>query len=93
MNYDKTITTPDPKKAPVTTEAGVPMQEQPVTGGNQFPDTDTWNGKKVDSNYATVPSDKEAILENLKKAGQEVQTRFGLETRGLEGTPLPENKK
>lgn len=50
----------------------------------RFPDTDTWKGKPITGDYQTVPEDKEAIEENLRTAGEEVQKRFGLETRGID---------
>lgn len=52
-------------------------------GGDKFQDTDFYKGKPVDANYQTVPEDKEQIEKNLKKAGEEIQTRFGLDERGI----------
>jgi len=69
-------------KVPKTQSTGKAVDTAP-DGGKQFPDTDTFKGKPVDSNYATVPTDKDAILANIKKAGEEVKTRFGLEERGV----------
>jgi hypothetical protein len=51
-----------------------------------FPATDDWAGKPVTSDYQTIPEDKEAVEENLKNAGEEIQKRFGLETRGVDIT-------
>jgi hypothetical protein len=52
----------------------------------RFPATDEWAGKPVTGDYQTIPEDKEAVEENLKTAGEEVQKRFGLETRGVDIT-------
>jgi len=48
-----------------------------------FPDTDTWKGKPVDGNYGTIPEDKDAVEANLRKVGEENQTRYGLDVRGV----------
>jgi hypothetical protein len=84
------------------------LGEEPETGDEQqkgaktdsgpqaapmFPKTDTWQGKPVTGDYQTIPEDKEAIEENLKTAGEEVQKRFGLETRGVEITPPVDSNK
>lgn len=53
-------------------------------GAEMFPNTDTWKGKPVTGDYQTVPEDKDAVEENLRIAGEEVQKRFGLETRGFD---------
>ena len=48
-----------------------------------FPNTDEWKGKPVDSNYGTVPEDKDAVEANLRKVAEENITRFGLDMRGV----------
>ena len=58
-----------------------------------FPATDDWKGKPVTGDYQTIPEDKEAVQENLKRAGEEVQKRFGLETRGVDITVPNEPNK
>ena len=61
--------------------------------GETFPSTDEWAGKPVTGDYQTIPEDKQAIEENLKRAGEEVQKRFGLETRGVDiAVPNEPNK-
>ena len=64
-------------------------------GAEMFPATDEWKGKPVTGDYQTIPEDKDAVEENLRKAGEEIQSRFGLETRGvdIEDPMLPEDKK
>lgn len=62
-------------------------------GADNFPGTDTWKGKPVTGDYQTIPEDKEAVEENLRIAGEEVQKRFGLETRGVDITPPNEPDK
>jgi hypothetical protein len=49
----------------------------------RFPSTDEWAGKPMTGDYQTIPEEKDAIERNLRKAGEEIQTRFGLETRGV----------
>lgn len=77
----KTIKSDD-KSVPKTQPEGRQVDTGPVEG-KQFPDTDHFKGKPVDAQYATVPTDKDKIMANLKKAGEEIQTRFGLEERGV----------
>jgi hypothetical protein len=77
----KTVRSPN-KKVPKSTPTGRTVDTGP-TSGKQFPDTDHYKGRPVDSEYATVPTDKSKIQANLKKAGEENQTRFGLEERGV----------
>jgi len=62
-------------------------------GADKFPSTDTWQGKPITSDYQTIPTDKDAIEENLKAAGAEVQSRFGLEQRGIPPDPAGEPDK
>jgi hypothetical protein len=77
---------------PVVHVLGVDANQTPnkgntVSTGPQpaetFPDTDTYQGKPVDANYGTIPTDKDAIEANLRKVGQENITRFGLDERGV----------
>ena len=44
---------------------------------------DKFKGQAVDENYAPVPTEKEAIEENLAKAGADNRARFGLDEQGL----------
>lgn len=85
----KTIRAND-KSAPKTQPMGRPVDTGPADSGKQFPDTDHFKGQPVDSEYASVPTDKDMIQANLKKAGEEIQTRFGLEERGVK---VPEYQK
>jgi hypothetical protein len=48
-----------------------------------------WEGQLVDMNYSVVPEEKEAIQANLKKAGEDVLKRFGLDTKGVEPETYP----
>jgi len=58
-----------------------PLKAAP--GGDKFPNQVKWQGTPVDMNYGTIPTDKKAIEENLKVAGQEAKDRFGLNEMGL----------
>lgn len=81
----------DDLKPAVSTGQGSPAPAQPKEdkvdtgpkGAERFPATDEWAGKPVTGDYQTIPEDKEAIEANLKKAGEEVLTRFGLDERGV----------
>jgi len=46
-------------------------------------------GETVDMNYSVVPEEKEAIMANLKKAGEDTLKRFGLDTKGVEPETYP----
>lgn len=71
--------TAPPADKTVTTNvpAAVPLEEQ------------KWEGQTVDLNYSVVPEEKEAVLENLKKAGDDTLKRFGLDTQGVDPEPYP----
>ena len=63
-------------------------------GAEMFPATDEWKGKPVTGDYQTIPEDKDAIEENLRVAGEEVQSRFGLDQRGVDiKDPMTPDKK
>jgi len=68
-------------------EAGkLPVADQMT--GTKGPD-DKWKGEVVDMNYGVVPTEKDAIKANLKKAGEDTISRFGLDQRGVEPEPYP----
>lgn len=73
-------------------QKGSPTETGPK-GAEMFPSTDEWAGKPVTGDYQTIPEDKDAVEENLRTAGEEVQKRFGLETRGVDITPPGEPNK
>jgi hypothetical protein len=82
MDYSKKKDMPH-----VEVEAG----KEPVSAqvqGFKGPD-EKWKGEVVDMNYGVVPTEKEAIQANLKKAGEDTITRFGLDQRGVEPAPYP----
>jgi len=58
-----------------------PLKAAP--GGKKFPNQVEWDNKPVDMNYGTIPSDKAAIEENLRVAGEEAKNRFGLNEMGV----------
>jgi hypothetical protein len=64
-------------------QEGKPADTGPQ-GAEMFPETDTWKGKPVTGDYQTIPEDKEAVEQNLRVAGEEVRSRFGLDTRGVD---------
>ena len=78
MDYIKAAT----EKAKKEQSKGKSIETGPE-GKEKFQDTDFYKGKPVDANYQTVPEDKAQIEKNLKKAGEEIQTRFGLDERGV----------
>ena len=79
--------------APTTSEPKGARVDTGPKGTEMFPSTDDWKGKPVTGDYQTIPEDKEAVEENLKAAGEEVQKRFGLESRGVDITPPDEPTK
>lgn len=81
MDYNKKM--PHVEATPDTT---VPQSEQ--IKGFKGP-SDKWQGEVVDMNYGVVPTEKATIQANLKKAGEDVLTRFGLDQRGVEPEPYP----
>lgn len=70
------------KQAPPSPTMGAETNTGPKPE-ERFPETDEWKGKPVTGDYQTVPEDKDAIEQNLRTAGEEIQKRFGLETRGM----------
>ncbi len=102
MQYTKKSDTPPAASVPEpivhvlgeqAEETGAEQQKGAKTetgpkSAERFPSTDTWEGKPVTGDYQTIPEDKEAIEENLRAAGEDIQKRFGLETRGVD-IPVP----
>lgn len=83
MDYTKkTISVDDQTMKPPTGTPVIPKAPV-VQGGDQFPDTDTYKGQKVDSNYAPIDLEKDNIKENLRKMNEDTKARFGLDDRGV----------
>jgi len=82
MDYSMKQVVPDKQKDKPVVEPKAP-EAPTVVGGDSFPDRDTFQGEKVDGSYATAKFEKENIVGNLKKVGEEIKTRFGLEDRGV----------
>ena len=73
-----------------STDATVPNKAVPSNVPAVAPATEpVWQGQTVDMNYSVVPEEKEAIMENLKKAGEDTLARFGLDTKGVQPEPYP----
>lgn len=85
MDYTKKTLEPVKTPAPpaATEPPATPKTDTGPKGTEMFPSTDEWKGKPVTGDYQTIPEDKEAIEENLKKAGEEVRNRFGLNEMGV----------
>jgi len=86
MQYQKMPTVKVTKTEDVTVPTKAVPSNVPAVAPTVEP---KWEGQVVDMNYSVVPEEKEAIQENLKKAGEDTLKRFGLDTKGVEPETYP----
>ena len=86
MQYSKMPTVDATKNAKATVKDKTVVSNVPAVAPA---DGVKFAGETVDMNYAVVPEEKDAILSNLKKAGEDTLKRFGLDEKGVEPETYP----